>query len=387
MQEKDISIASPKKNGGSVSMSPANQDNKKKMSDLLTKTRNHFMNTIRNVSDVKVAGTPTGKSSTGKEREKFGTRMNSAPLITAGVITGNSPKQRNSNYDTTMFPFDREAIDSHQVLKDYFQPNENEDDVKETLTYSYETNCYELGSFRRKSSKTKSYRKYINYSPDRYGSDTVETPKKLRDDYLEQQDYYQMHERRPSKRKNKPDMMQYNKMYDQVMEPDAFMPITNDSQTRLKNLNKQNENHYLLSKFDQIVKKFEQATPNKMVSRCNNSYDVYYQKHPSGGVMPTGRSNHMQYQQQQQQPQTTNSNGLSGNQRATSPVPDLRIDFFAESTNDANGPNKALILDECQKTSAAGSINVTSNPMDGAVCTQPRATIVVQQVRGSLKIL
>lgn len=30
---------------------------------------------------------------------------------------------------------------------------------------------------------------------------------------------------------------------------------------------------------------------------------------------------------------------------------------------------------------ASGPINVTPNPMDSAVCTQPRATIVVQQVR------
>lgn len=38
-------------------------------------------------------------------------------------------------------------------------------------------------------------------------------------------------------------------------------------------------------------------------------------------------------------------------------------------------------LDECQKHAQLRSINVTPNPMDGPVCTQPpRATIVVQQV-------
>lgn len=75
--------------------------------------------------------------------------------------------------------------------------------------------------------------------------------------------------------------------------------------------------------------------------------------------------------------------------RATPPLPDLRIDFFTET-------NQNDILDNCQNVSSSslqvnnsgggvcgsGSINVTSNPMETAVCTQPpRATIVVQQVR------
>lgn len=93
----------------------------------------------------------------------------------------------------------------------------------------------------------------------------------------------------------------------------------------------------------------------------------------------------------------------------TSPIPDLKIDFFAESSLTASlsafSREKEIqtsdALDGCQKESTTttssfgsksnnntssnksatnGSINLTSNPMSAAVVTTPRATIVVQQV-------
>ncbi|CRL06868.1 CLUMA_CG019466, isoform B [Clunio marinus] len=95
---------------------------------------------------------------------------------------------------------------------------------------------------------------------------------------------------------------------------------------------------------------------------------------------------------------------------ATSPIPDLKIDFFSEpsvlvktlSTFPRENENKnSDALDRCQKDSTSsfsskssntnttkstnnGSINLTSNPMSTAVCTTPRATIVVQQASLSL---
>lgn len=94
------------------------------------------------------------------------------------------------------------------------------------------------------------------------------------------------------------------------------------------------------------------------------------------------------------------------NSNLTSPIPDLKIDFFAEPSVKAssssysreNEKGKSDALDECQLNSTSsfcskntmsnnnvnsninGSINLTSNPMSTAVCTTPRATIVVQQV-------
>lgn len=92
----------------------------------------------------------------------------------------------------------------------------------------------------------------------------------------------------------------------------------------------------------------------------------------------------------------------------TSPIPDLKIDFFAESSLTASSSafsrekenENSNALEGCQKESTAtsslssksnnntssnksttnGSINLTSNPMSTAVVTTPRATIVVQQV-------
>lgn len=89
----------------------------------------------------------------------------------------------------------------------------------------------------------------------------------------------------------------------------------------------------------------------------------------------------------------------------TSPIPDLKIDFFSSGARSSfsreNGNEKTSdALDGCQKDSTSsfgsksgnnntssnkstatnGSINLTSNPMSTAVVTTPRATIVVQQV-------
>jgi Protein of unknown function (DUF2967) len=100
------------------------------------------------------------------------------------------------------------------------------------------------------------------------------------------------------------------------------------------------------------------------------------------------------------------------NSNVTSPIPDLKIDFFAEPTVMASSSSfsreneivKCDALDECQQLNSTssfcskntasnnnnvnsninGSINLTSNPMSTAVCTTPRATIVVQQVCFSL---
>lgn len=87
-----------------------------------------------------------------------------------------------------------------------------------------------------------------------------------------------------------------------------------------------------------------------------------------------------------------------------STVPDLKVNLFVDSkrksstvSNDSapGSENKVSVLDACQQNSsmtssfgcrnASGytnnnSINLTSNPMETAVCVSPRAVIVVQQV-------
>ncbi|CAO1373432.1 unnamed protein product [Diamesa serratosioi] len=89
-----------------------------------------------------------------------------------------------------------------------------------------------------------------------------------------------------------------------------------------------------------------------------------------------------------------------------SSVPDLKVNLFVDSIrksstagNDAGSENKVSVLDACQKKSSMtslfgcrntsgysnnNSINLTSNPMETAVCVSPRAVIVVQQASLSL---
>lgn len=71
-------------------------------------------------------------------------------------------------------------------------------------------------------------------------------------------------------------------------------------------------------------------------------------------------------------------------QKPTSPVPDLRIDFFSEpaASSELDGSQQvtASLAKSGNNNTSCGAINVTANPMDATVCAQPRATIVVQQV-------
>ena len=94
-----------------------------------------------------------------------------------------------------------------------------------------------------------------------------------------------------------------------------------------------------------------------------------------------------------------------------SSVPDLKVNLFVDSirksstaVNDSatSSENKVNVLDTCQQNSsmttsfgcrnASGytnnnSINLTSNPMETAVCVSPRAVIVVQQVNDIFNFL
>lgn len=106
---------------------------------------------------------------------------------------------------------------------------------------------------------------------------------------------------------------------------------------------------FKVSKFDQIASKFEQIPPKPL--------DAFHHT-----VQPE-----LHY--------TTTSSAQQSTSFTDTTVPNLRIDYFAESKQNDT-------LDDSQKlTHNPGAINVTPNPMDTPVCTQPRATIVVQQVR------
>jgi hypothetical protein len=105
---------------------------------------------------------------------------------------------------------------------------------------------------------------------------------------------------------------------------------------------------HFVSKYDDSTNKFKQITPKSstesLTSSCTNN---------------------------------------SGSIRSSPPLPNLRINFFNEKASNEN------TLENCQNStntnmSPISNINVTANPLETAVCTQPRATIVVQQVRNKI---
>uniref|UniRef100_A0A1B0CYK0 Uncharacterized protein n=1 Tax=Phlebotomus papatasi TaxID=29031 RepID=A0A1B0CYK0_PHLPP len=226
-----------------------------------------------------------------------------------------SAKKRFGQTDSTMFPFDREALDYERIQRECFALEEETkfpfdsdtglgyDSPDSPMRESIKRSDIELKDRRMYEGPQDVFQQYTLLAQQESMMQYVEsTPKPSR---------------RSTKRVNKGN---YTGKYD------AFSP-KND--------------HSGMSKFDQITTKFDQMAPKGDSS-------------PSGGAHGT-----------------------------STPLPDLRVDFFAEEPSSARGDDANL--EECQKIMQRGdAINVTSNPLDAAVCTQPRATIVVQQVRVSI---
>ncbi|XP_058458456.1 uncharacterized protein LOC131435017 isoform X1 [Malaya genurostris] len=270
------------------------------------------------------------------QKQQSGKALNSAPAASGG-------KGQKYDPDMTMFPFDREAIDYDRIQRECFAVEEE---------FPFHRNRDE----------------YCD-SPSRATID----PEIFSDQYsiFQQYAYLTQQERdaleRTNSKRNKKDRI------------DAFSP-------KRKGTNQHPISPQRLSRFDQIATKFDMM-PSKYDSSTKGRTKM-------SGVMGGG------------------GGGCGG-------LPDLRVDYFAEtsccsSSDDLSTPGKVIPSSSIGSsaadggkahasatTSAAaglrsaelvggagalatGAINVTPNPMDGAVCTQPRATIVVQQPSLSL---
>lgn len=272
----------------------------------------------------------------GSKKEKYNSnkKINSAPPVpTKEKYSHHNHKLVNFDEildDETMFPFDREAIDYERIQRECFAV---EDESKfpfnfdtDQSSYDPDSPIYEKPIF---DSPSNSYKKSDVFyeNSDRYNNSDIFYQYKL----LSHQDSNQNYERRPSKR-NKSEMFEY---ISKTTKTDAFTPKQSDFSST-----KQTVEIHQMSRFDQISNRFDQI----------------------GG-------DHKSKQQE------TAVSPSANNSRSSPTPPNLRIDFFAEST-------KIEKLECCQKMAhTTGAINVTQNPMDSAVYTQPRATIVVQQVR------
>lgn len=264
----------------------------------------------------------------GSKKEKYNSnkKINSAPPVPSKEkYSHHNHKLVNFDEiqdDETMFPFDREAIDYERIQRECFAV---EDESKfpfnfdtDQSSYDPDSPVYEKPIF---DSPSNSYKKSDVFyeNSEKYNNSDLFYQYKL----LAHQDSYQNYERRPSKR-NK------SEIFDNISKSDAFSPKLSATQQTVE--------IHQMSRFDQISNRFDQIGDHK-------------NKQQETAVSP------------------------SANNSRSSPTPqNLRIDYFAEST-------KIEKLDNCQKMAhTAGAINVTQNPMDSAVYTQPRATIVVQQV-------
>ncbi|XP_055916016.1 myb-like protein Q isoform X2 [Eupeodes corollae] len=330
--------------------------------------------------------------------------------------------------DITMFPFDREALDYERIQRECFAVDEDPNDTSST-TSSTDSEDHNASVYERKPMYVSPSKAILNAcsikSNDIFQQYTL----------LSQQETFHSYERRSSKR-NRPDAVHHpSKYHDHLSTSDAFYPKppTNggDSAPTTASLTSP-KSHAELHRFDQIVSKFDQIPPKAAIG--NDQYqgsnaNIYgsTQNTTTTNTHSTSNLNNNNNRCSSPLNLANNVGSPNGSMRGTPPLPDLRVDFFSEaskmnakSSSHHQLPEKDHVqflhhhhqqqqhqqqqhdnLDDCQRLSLNGAaaaantatagtagnggpINVTANPMEAAVCTQPRATIVVQQPSLSL---
>lgn len=191
--------------------------------------------------------------------------------------------------------------------------------------------------------------------------------------------------------------------------PNKMSPSNN---THVNNTNNCNDNESKLnsvSQFEQIASKFDQIP-----SKLSDAFRIY--KDFNNTTNSSSQSPSSQTQQQPFSPSPTQKaqhDPTTQYSSQTSPLPDLRVDFFTEAVENAQkrhsfveitmkqvlplsdtSPSRAFSIaattttnnTHTSNTSINSGINVTPNPMDDTIASAcstqtPRATIVVQQVK------
>ncbi|XP_062553292.1 serine-rich adhesin for platelets isoform X2 [Armigeres subalbatus] len=259
-----------------------------------------------------------------QHQHQSGKALNSAP-----VVSGNKA-QNHSDPNMTMFPFDREAIDYDRIQRECFA-------VEEEYPYDHDRDDYcESPSKAMMESEIFSgqYSIFQQYT------------------YLTQQERDVL-EKSPSKRGKK----------DRI---DAFSPKKKASQA----ISPQR-----LSKFDQIATKFDMM-PSKYDTSSKGRTKM------SGGLPDLRVDYFAETSCCGDDGLLTTSSSSSGGTQSSSSASEGRT-HASSSSGGSSGQVRSVEVVGAGAL-ASGPINVTPNPMDSAVCTQPRATIVVQQPSLSL---
>lgn len=338
-------------------------------------------------------------------------------------------------FDDTMFPFDREAIgyEPPEATNDWYKNNarylsnfgSNQYDTPSPDYDYYESFCAKSTNSAPRKSSTSDVRLFkeltrISYKQQQdeqraKQSSTTTTSMMTSSQAPHYPSKLSKYDNTPSP-STSPKQLTCMTKYEQnhISDPDAFSPLpakqnneTNNSATTTtantsSNANSNNDKNCCInntktaantsensvSKFEQIASMFDQIPPKPSDAFRKPSFGAAADLvHTSSSALATTTP-----------PQSASDHQSTGYGTVSSPLPDFRVDFFAESsTNEKTAQKRHSFVDSgaamttTHRPSSASqhdtqAINVTSNPMDEsngcASSTQqlPRATIVVQQV-------
>ncbi|XP_017474389.1 PREDICTED: serine-rich adhesin for platelets-like, partial [Rhagoletis zephyria] len=347
--------------------------------------------------------------------------------------SGGSERGRDRTKDSTMFPFDREAIDYDRIQRECFAVDENSSSATTTSDSDDAEPC---SVYERKMS-------VHHISPSKTGEAFQQY--KLLAQHEQVQQPLEALVGGPPSRKNSKRIRPSSVIHATIREIQPFVPQTDAFYPQ--KVKQQSPSEYAaigvggsggglgsrqhspksigeLNKFEEFASKFEQIPPKLQPhakttggspSGSNNNAALIGSALQAAAVLATNGSgnNNCGMTVGPVAPTTSPTGSLRG--MISPPMPNLRVDFFAESqmmhprkrsSKKKSSTVKAGltdithdILDDSQRGAGgggvsmmllagaggagggggAGPINVTSNPMDVAVCAPPRATIVVQQ--------
>lgn len=244
----------------------------------------------------------------------------------------------------TMFPFDREALDYERIQRECFAPSSA---TASTSSDSDEAeNC---SVYERKLS-----------------ADIFQQYSRLTQQEQLQQQQQLGHDRerdRPPSRKNSKRIRPDSVIHTTIRENQQYVPQSDAFYPQAKSSSSPSDHSYAeLNKFEDIANKFEQIPPKHGSNSTLNLHLLHSGMHSPGSesiasasLSPTDVTRKRSFK--------SKAKGQKGGQSQQQQERQLELELLSGV--------------------GGGAINVTANPLEAAaVCKQPRATIVVQQVSG-----
>ncbi|XP_065369094.1 dual specificity protein kinase splA-like [Calliphora vicina] len=364
---------------------------------------------------------PTMKDSNFFGSNSSPTRLNNKQLSPTSQSSGQRKYSSSSSSggserykDGILFPFDREAIDYERIQRECFALKEHSSSSTTTSDSDEAEPCsvYERSKATVSPKPTEFYKQYTLLS---------------QKEQQQQQQQLQQQQHQTSSRKNSKRLRSDSLAQKYIPKSDAFSPKSKTSSPTHNAHHHSPNSQVELNKFEDIASKFDQMPP-KHGSIVNLATKTTSPLSSSNQLSNLKNNNHNNISNNNTESISSNASSPSNSRSTTPPLPNLRVDFFVEKSIHSrkksfkNKPNcgggvggggggiaaSAIeevdaitiantahdYLGDCQYivgssnvsatanvlVNSGGPINVTANPMEVAVCTQPRATIVVQQV-------